>query len=103
MPKQTNSGALTEPIFYILLCLHSPAHGYALMKNISEITNNRVRLGAGTLYGALDTLERKGWIKQIDEDVFDRKKQYYITDIGKKHFEKELIRLEELLDNAKRR
>ena len=101
MGRQTNSGALTESVFYILLRLHNSAHGYALMKDIAEITNNRVNLGAGTLYGALDTLQKKGWIRQLDSNPQDRKIEYIITDTGKKYFELELIRLEELLKNSK--
>ena len=101
MGRQTNSGALTESVFYILLRLHKPAHGYALMKDIAEMTNNRVNLGAGTLYGALDTLQKKKWIRQLDNNPQDRKIEYIITDTGKKYFELELIRLEELLKNSK--
>ena len=101
MGRQTNSGALTESVFYILLRLHNSAHGYALMKDIAEMTNNRVNLGAGTLYGALDTLQKKGWIRQLDSNPQDRKIEYIITDTGKKYFELELIRLEELLKNSK--
>ncbi|MBP1997232.1 PadR family transcriptional regulator [Peptostreptococcus canis] len=59
MGRYANSGALTESIYYILLCLHHTAHGYALIKDIAEMTNNRVNLGAGTLYGALNTLQKR--------------------------------------------
>lgn len=101
MGRQTNSGALTESVFYILLRLHNPAHGYALMKDIAEMTNNRVNLGAGTLYGALDTLQKKKWIRQLDNEPQDRKIEYIITETGKQFFELELIRLEELMNNAR--
>ena len=102
MGRLSNSGALTESIYYILLRLHKKAHGYALMKDIMEMTNGRVNLGAGTLYGALDTLQKKGWIRQIDEQTMDRKIEYIITDEGREYFEKEISRLEELLSNAKK-
>ena len=97
-----NSGALIESVFYILLRLHRPAHGYALMKDIAQITNDRVSLGAGSLYGALDTLQKKGWIRALDEHPKDRKIEYIITDTGKQFFERELVRLEELLQNAEK-
>ena len=71
------------------------------MKDIAEMTDNRVNLGAGTLYGALDTLQKKNWIRQLDNEPQDRKIEYIITDTGKKYFELELIRLEELLKNAR--
>lgn len=102
MGRLSNSGALTESIYYILLRLHKKAHGYALMKDIMEMTNGRVNLGAGTLYGALDTLQKKGWIRQTDEQSMDRKIEYIITDEGRKYFEKEISRLEELLSNARK-
>lgn len=102
MGRTGNSGALTESIFYILLLLHKPTHGYALMKDIAEMTKGRVNIGAGSLYGAFDTLQKKGWIKALDEYPQDRRIEYSITDIGKQFFEKELIRLEEMLQDAKK-
>ena len=102
MGRLSNSGALTESIYYILLRLHKKAHGYALMKDIVEMTNGRVNLGAGTLYGALDTLQKKGWIRQTDEQSMDRKIEYIITDEGREYFEKEISRLEELLSNERK-
>ena len=102
MGRSANSGDLTESVFYILLRLHRPAHGYALMKDIAEMTNNRVNLGAGSLYGALDTLQKKGWIKALEEHPQDRKIEYLITGTGKLFFENELARLEELLQNAEK-
>jgi DNA-binding PadR family transcriptional regulator len=102
MARTANTGALTEPVFYILLRLHMPAHGYALMKDIAEMTDGRVKIGAGSLYGALDSLQKKGWIRALDEHPHDRKIEYIITDTGKQFFEKELTRLEEMLQNAQR-
>ena len=102
MARIANTGALTEPVFYILLRLHKPAHGYALMKDIAEMTDGRVKIGAGSLYGALDTLQKKGWIRALDKYPHDRKIEYIITDTGMQYFEKELIRLEEMLQNAEK-
>ena len=102
MGRSANSGALTESIYYILLRLHRPAHGYALMKDIQDMTNQRVSLGAGTLYGALDTLEKKGWIRTLNGQPQDRKIEYVITETGKQFFETELVRLNELLQNAEK-
>lgn len=102
MGRTANSGALTETVTYILLRLHRPAHGYALMKDIAQMTGGRVKLGAGSLYGALDTLQKKGWIRALDEHPQDRRIEYIITDTGKEYFEKELLRLQELLQNAEK-
>ena len=60
MPEST--GALTEAVFYILLSLLEPMHGYGIMQNVNALSRGRVTLGAGTLYGALGTLLEKGWI-----------------------------------------
>lgn len=48
--------ALTEAVFYILLSLDTPLHGYGIMQNVEHLSGGRVRLAAGTLYGALATL-----------------------------------------------
>lgn len=100
MKKAADNRALAESVYYILLCLHRPAHGYALMKDIAEMTDNRVRIGAGTLYGALDNLQKKKWIRQLDGDPRARKNEYIITDKGKEYFGMELARLEELIRHA---
>ncbi len=93
---------LTEAFYYILLALRKPNHGYGITQEVEEITNGRVALGAGTLYGALQTLQKRGWIDVYSQDTESRKKkEYIITDLGKKAFNKELARLEELVNNGK--
>lgn len=93
---------LTEALFYILLAVKKPNHGYGIIQYIEEITDHRLILGPGTLYGALQALVKKNWIEIYHEDTGSRKKkQYIITDAGKKAFEEERLRLEELLKNAK--
>ena len=95
-------GALTEAVFYILLSLYSPMHGYGIMQNVKELSNERVNLGPGTLYGAINTLVEKKWIKSIEGEKESRKKVYEITDLGKSIIRNEVIRLEELIENGKR-
>lgn len=102
MPESQERGALTEAVFYILLSLYKPLHGYGIMQFVSEISHKRVSLGAGTLYGAISTLLEKGWIKSVSEGTGDRKKEYVITPVGKQLIKDELLRLEELLDNGRR-
>lgn len=66
------------------------------------MTNGRVQLGAGTLYGALQSLEKKGWIEIFSADATSRKKkEYVITSLGVQAFAKELERLNELVRNGK--
>ncbi len=103
MSESIERGALTEAVFYILLSLYTPMHGYAMMQSINVQTNGRVILGAGTLYGALNTLSEKKWIKSIDNATGDRKKEYVITDLGKMIFENEIERLKELIKHAEER
>ena len=65
MPESSERGALTEAVFYILLSLFAPMHGYGIMQNVKELSGGRVVLGPGTLYGALNTLLEKGWIREV--------------------------------------
>ena len=82
MRDNAKSGALTEVTFYILLSLYTPKHGYAVMQFVEEKTGGRLSLGAGTLYGALNSLQDKKWIKPYG-DSEGRKKEYHITAQGK--------------------
>ena len=102
MGENSEKGALTEAVFYILISLYTPMHGYGIMQNIKELSNERVILGAGTLYGAINTLVEKNWIKPVISKIFSRKKEYEITDLGKLVMQSEMTRLEELLVNGKK-
>ncbi|NLO39143.1 MAG: PadR family transcriptional regulator [Ruminiclostridium sp.] len=95
-------GALTETVYYILLSLFTPLHGYGIMQNVRDLSQGRVNLGAGTLYGAISTLLEKGWINQLTMDMDARKKEYVITNIGKAVVSGEIRRLEELIENGKK-
>ena len=99
MRDNITGGALTEVTFFILLSLYQPKHGYAIMQFIEEKTKGRLVLGAGTLYGALSSLEDKGWIIPYS-NAGKRKKEYLITDEGKEVCNKEIIRLKELIKVA---
>ena len=101
MVDNISQGALTEAVYYILLTMLEPIHGYAVMQNIEKLTNGRVNLGAGTLYGAINTLLEKQWIRAVAGDRDSRKKEYVTTDLGRKILQRELARIEELLVNGK--
>lgn len=101
MPESLEHGALTEAVFYILISLYNPMHGYAIMQNIEKLSNGRVILGPGTLYGAINTLLEKRWIANVTKGYESRKKEYIITDIGKSMVNFEIDRLEELIGNGK--
>ena len=102
MPESSERGALTEAVFYILLSLYTPMHGYRIMQAVKELSNGRVSLGAGTLYGALNTLLEKQWIEQLPGVMDSRKKEYQITAAGRTIVVEEIARLEELVANGKR-
>lgn len=91
---------LTEAVYYILLSLYEPLHGYGIIQNVIRLSNERVTLAAGTLYGALNTLLDKGFIKALPGESNVRKKEYIITDIGKTVIKGEVERLKELLKNG---
>ena len=92
--------ALTEAFYYILLSLYQPLHGYGIMQRTEEFSGGRVRLAAGTLSGALNTLQDKGWIEALPCTPGSRKKEYRITAAGRAAVENELDRLRELVKNG---
>ena len=94
---------LTETMFYILISLLKPLHGYGIMQKVEKLSKGRIRLGPGTLYGALGNLLEAKLIKlrDGDQDPKDRRKVYSITEFGIELVIFEVRRLEEMLDNSK--
>jgi DNA-binding PadR family transcriptional regulator len=95
-----DTGALTEAVYYILLSLVQPRHGYAIMQRVAHLSRGRVRLAAGTLYGALATLVSRAWIEELPADPDSRTRQYALTAAGRTVLIHELERLEELVANG---
>jgi len=91
---------LTEPMYYILLILHTPNHGYGIMQKVHEFTDGRVEIGAGTLYSLLSKFTGEGLIK-IDS-VGERKKTYVITEKGREVVKEEHERLKRLVQDGDR-
>src|SRR5271168_852407 len=83
---------LTEPVFLVLLSLaQSPRHGYALLKDTEALSDGRVRLSTGTLYGVLHRLLESKWIERFETDDTSRDKQSYrLTSQGRKYLQAEL-------------
>ena len=94
--------ALTEAVYYILLSLLTPRHGYGIMQNAEALSAGRVKLAAGTLYGAINSLLEKGWIMALPGEKDSRKKEYVITEDGKVVLKAEIERLKELVANGAR-
>lgn len=93
---------LTEAVYYILLSLFEPMHGYGIMQKAEALSRGRVKLAAGTLYGAINTLLEKRWIKALPGESNSRKKEYVILDEGKQAVFSEISRLRELIENGER-
>jgi DNA-binding PadR family transcriptional regulator len=100
MAENKDSIALTEAVYYILLSLYEPLHGYGIMQNVSNLSHGRVNLAAGTLYGAINTMLDRHWIRALPEDTHSRRKEYEITEMGKEAVRNELTRLKELIKNG---
>ena len=96
-----NTPALTEAVYYILLSLMEPLHGYGIMQNVEQLSNGRLRLAAGTLYGAISSMLEKGWITALDGAADSRKKEYVITERGREVLRAEYARLKELVENGR--
>lgn len=90
---------MSETAFYILLSLMEERHGYAVMQYVSGITNNRISLGAGTLYGTLSKLEGSDLVAFTREE--NKRKYYRITADGEAVLHSEMKRIEELYLNGK--
>ena len=96
-----NTPALTEAVYYILLSLMQPLHGYGIMQNVEQLSSGRLRLAAGTLYGAISSMLDKGWITALDGAADSRKKEYVITEAGRDILRAEYTRLKELVSNGR--
>ena len=96
-----NTPALTEAVYYILLSLMQPLHGYGIMQNVEQRSGGRLRLAAGTLYGAISSMLDKGWITALDGAADSRKKEYVITEAGRDILRAEYTRLKELVSNGR--
>ena len=91
---------MTEAMYYLLLALLQPAHGYNLMQQVKQVSNGRVCMGPGTLYGLLGKLTKAGLIVLQQED--ERRKTYSLTPQGKQALIREYQRIQVLIEDGKR-
>lgn len=97
---------LTQATFYILLSLlPMPKHGYAVMKEVKALSDGRILLSTGTLYGAIKRLLGRGWIERIDdlnvEETGRGRKSYKLTHYGRRILNAEIDRLQSLVKTAR--
>ncbi|WP_311931650.1 PadR family transcriptional regulator [Microbispora sp. H11081] len=98
----TAARAITEPAFLVLTALvDAPRHGYGIAQEVERLSEGRVQLKIGTLYGVLDRLAADGFVAADREEVRQgRLRRYYrLTDEGARALEEEAVRL---ADNARR-
>ena len=90
--------ALTEPVLLVLLSLaEQPRHGYSILKDIESMSDGRVQLSTGTLYGALQRLLDDGWIERVEEDNAPRdRRTYRLTSRGRRNLQMEIERMRHL-------
>jgi DNA-binding PadR family transcriptional regulator len=89
---------LTEPVMLILLSLAGQAqHGYSILKDVERVSNGRVVLSTGTLYGALRRLLDERWIERVEERDSPRGRQAYrLTPRGRQNLQAEVNRMKHL-------
>ncbi len=88
---------MTETAFYILFSLTEPRHGYGIIKNIEALTNGRLKLGSGTIYGTLMKMQTDGLIVLFSDE--ERKTIYEMTTLGQQILQQEMQRIKELHDH----
>ncbi|NLW17161.1 MAG: PadR family transcriptional regulator [Firmicutes bacterium] len=89
---------MTEAMYYVLLALREPLHGYALMEAIREISRGRVVMGPGTLYGVLTRLRKDKYIELTEDD--GRRKTYRLTPSGRAALQAEHARLRAMVEDG---
>ncbi|MDR1089372.1 MAG: PadR family transcriptional regulator [Coriobacteriales bacterium] len=90
---------LTETMYYILLALQRPAHGYLVMQQVRELSAGEVNIAAGTMYGALENLKKQGLIQLVGL-AEGRRKTYQITPYGAQVLSKDRARLRHMVSVA---
>jgi DNA-binding PadR family transcriptional regulator len=91
---------VSDPTLLVLASLaEGEKHGYAMMEDIQRFAG--VRLGPGTLYGAITRLEERGWIRPLEST--DRRRPYAITSAGKQYLEEQMAVLDNVVKTAMRR
>ena len=86
---------MTEAMYYVLLALCTPLHGYAIMGAIEELSRGRVVMGPGTLYGILSRMEKEKMIALEEAD--GRRKIYKLTSAGREALRQEYLRLKAMV------
>jgi DNA-binding PadR family transcriptional regulator len=96
---------LTPAVVHVLMALaEGPRHGYAIAKDVLRLTDDRVRLGPGTLYGTLQRLMECAWVEEASAPARNsdgRRRYYRLTRSGREALVAEAERLEALVRMAR--
>ena len=87
---------LTETVFYIMLTFQQPTYGYLAIQSIEELSQGKVRIAAGTMYGALENLLKQKMIEQVPSSL-ERRKMYKTTAYGNQVLTLEVERMKHCL------
>ena len=91
---------MTDPTLLVLSSLaEGDKHGYAIMEDIHRFAG--VRLGPGTLYGAITRLEERDWIRPLDSEA--RRRPYRLTPAGRRHLQEQIAGLSQVVKTAQGR
>ncbi|WP_026700785.1 PadR family transcriptional regulator [Salibacterium aidingense] len=94
--NRDNHLPLTETTYYVLLSLLEPAHGYVIMQKVEELSDQQVKIAAGTLYGAIENLLKQELIQSVNSED-KRRKIYVITDKGREVLRLDCERMQHLI------
>jgi DNA-binding PadR family transcriptional regulator len=102
MLSSGRSGAPTRSyVFRAAQLSPGPNHGYAILKEVKSLSDGRLQLSSGTLYGAIKRLLEKGWIRRVADPIAydsDRKrKSYDLTELGRRVLRAQITRLQKLV------
>jgi DNA-binding PadR family transcriptional regulator len=104
MPDDSVDTPFSPQVFHILLALaDAPAHGYSIMQSVERETGGAIRLGPGTLYGAIRRLRKDGLIEEIDDGGDASRRSYRLTSHGRGALKREARRLAQLVESARAR
>ncbi|AZS13444.1 MULTISPECIES: PadR family transcriptional regulator [Paenibacillus] len=95
--KRDKNLPLTETVYYILLALLEPAHGYLIIQKVEELSAGQVHMAAGTLYGAVDNLLKQKLIQPVRSED-SRRKVYVITELGRDILLQDYARMRHMIE-----
>ncbi|RXZ80293.1 PadR family transcriptional regulator [Paenibacillaceae bacterium] len=94
--KRSKHLPLTETVYYILLVLLQPVHGYVIIQQVEELSKGQVRLAAGTLYGAIENLLKLKFIEPV-ASIDKRRKVYQTTALGRSILREDMQRMQHMV------